>query len=92
MNVIKKILIILLVIIILVVSLVYDSIYVAPSRFNVRYETLTSASIPEQLNDINILYFTDLHYGNLMNGQRLDKLTKTINDLCPDVIDRKSVV
>ena len=46
MNVIKKILIILLVIIILVVSLVYDSIYVAPSRFNVRYETLTSASIP----------------------------------------------
>ena len=86
MNVIKKILIILLVIIILVVSLVYDSIYVAPSRFNVRYETLTSASIPEQLNDINILYFTDLHYGNLMNGQRLYKLTKTINDLCPDVI------
>lgn len=86
MNVIKKILIILLIIIILVISLLYDSIYVAPSRFNVRYETLEATNIPEQLNDINIVYFSDLHYGEMMNGQRLDKLINTINDLSPDVI------
>ncbi len=86
MNVIKKIIIILLILTILTISLVYDSIYVAPSRFNVRYETLSDEKIPEQLNDINIVYFSDLHYGNNMQGNRLQKLIDTIDNCAPDIL------
>ncbi len=86
MSVIKKIIIILLILTILTISLVYDSIYVAPSRFNVRYETLSNEKIPEQLNDINIVYFSDLHYGSNMHGTRLQKLIDTINNCAPDIL------
>lgn len=86
MVVIKKILIILLTLTILILSLVYDSLYVAPSRFKVRYETLTSPKIPNQLQDINILYFSDLHYGSLLDNNDLIKLTDLINNCSPDII------
>lgn len=86
MVVVKKILIILLTLTILILSLVYDSLYVAPSRFKVRYETLTSPKIPDQLQDINILYFSDLHYGSLLNDNDLIKLTDLINNCSPDII------
>ncbi|MCI5773116.1 MAG: metallophosphoesterase [Erysipelotrichaceae bacterium] len=86
MTVLKKIIAILLILILLITSLVYDSIYVAPSRFQVRYETLSDTKIPEQLNDLNILYFSDLHYGHNMDKKRLDKLIALINNCAPDVI------
>lgn len=86
MSVLKKIIIILLILTILIISLVYDSLYVAPSRFQVRYETLSDVKIPEQLNDLNIIYFSDLHYGTNMCGERLQKLIELINNCAPDIV------
>ncbi|MCF0114010.1 MAG: metallophosphoesterase [Erysipelotrichaceae bacterium] len=82
----KKILIILGIILIFAIGIPYDAFYNAPKRYTVRYETLSDTSIPEQLDDINILYFTDLHYGKFMDNTRLTSLVNRINDLGPDVV------
>lgn len=64
----------------------YDAFYSAPSRFDVRYETLESIYIPAQLSDTTILFFSDLDYGDYMDEERLEKLVDTINRLAPDVV------
>ncbi len=91
MNDVKKkilfhILSILLFISLITLAFYYDAFYAAPSRFNVRYETLSSVFIPNQLDDVTILYFSDLDYGTYMNETRLKKLTDTIRSLSPDII------
>ncbi|NCB34166.1 MAG: hypothetical protein EOM64_09895, partial [Erysipelotrichia bacterium] len=67
-------------------ALIYDALYAAPSRFSVRHEILSSIYIPDQLNDVNILYFSDLDYGTFMDKARLNKLITFINELSPDAV------
>ncbi len=86
MKILHKILIVLSLLVTITLSMYYDAFYAAPSRYKVRYETLSSVFIPKQLDDISILFFTDLDYGQFMNQQRLAKLVNTINDLSPDII------
>ena len=85
-RIVAHILAVLIVICLLGLSLFYDAYNTAPSRFQVRYETLESVFIPEQMNDVKILYFSDLDYGTFMDQKRFAKLTDTINGLSPDVI------
>ncbi|MBR4161980.1 MAG: metallophosphoesterase [Solobacterium sp.] len=66
--------------------LTYDAFNIAPKRYATRHETLSDEKIPQQLNDINILFFSDLEYGTFMNQERLDSLVNTINNISPDVI------
>ncbi len=66
--------------------LAFDAFYTAPSRFTTRYETISSIYIPDQLDDVNILFFTDLDYGTFMDDERLGKLIDTINSLSPDAV------
>jgi len=65
---------------------VFDAAYIAPSRFTVRYETLSSEEIGEQLDGMKICFFSDLDYGTYMDEKRLNKLVETINAQAPDVI------
>ena len=67
-------------------AMYYDAFHTAPARFKVRYETLTSVFIPEQMDDVNILVFSDLKFGPFMNQKRLEKLIDTIRSLSPDVV------
>ncbi|MBQ1439409.1 MAG: metallophosphoesterase [Solobacterium sp.] len=67
-------------------ALYFDAYNTAPSRFQVRYETLDSVFIPSQMDDVTILYFSDLDYGTFMDRKRMEKLTGTINELSPDII------
>ncbi len=85
-RILVHILSILLVISLIGLSLYYDAYNTAPSRFQVRYETLESVFIPSQMDDVTILYFSDLDYGTYMDRKRLDKLAGTINELSPDII------
>ena len=86
----KKILIRILLILVLIsgigLSLYYDAWYAAPSRYGIRYETLSSVFIPDQMDNVSILFFSDLDYNRFMNKERLEKLTAEINQLSPDVI------
>ncbi len=85
-RIIARILIVLIMIALLSLALVYDAFYRAPSRYQVRYETLESVFIPDQLDNVSILFFSDLDYGTFVDEARLSKLTNSINQLSPDVI------
>ncbi len=77
--------------ILLVISLTMDvalfrAIYINPNRVQVNYETLSSTLIPESMDDVTILYFTDLQYGEYENQKRVENLFDEINDLHPDIV------
>lgn len=86
MKKITKVLGIIVIILFLVIFLLVDSFFVAPARFVTRKETITDEKIPEQLNNMNILFFSDLKYGIFMNEERLNKLVETINNSGADVV------
>ena len=86
MKTLTKVLLVLALMISLGYAMYYDAWNVAPSRFVVRYETLDSIFIPDQLNDVNILFFSDLKFGTFMDQKRLEKLVDSINDLSPDAV------
>ena len=66
--------------------LLIDSFFVAPARFITRHVTIDDEQIPEQLDNMNILFFSDLKYGIYMNEERLNKLVDTINASGADVV------
>lgn len=91
MNMDKKkivygILIVLFIIVFMALAMLYGAFYSAPSQFLVRYETLDSVFIPQQMDDVTILFFSDLDYGTFMDEKRLSKLTDKINEVAPDAI------
>lgn len=63
-----------------------DSFFISPSRFVTRRESLSSEKIPEQLDNMNILFFSDLDYGTYMDEERLNTLVEKINQSGADVI------
>lgn len=86
MKTITKILIMVALILSAFVGMCADAYYFAPMRYSTRFVELSSSDIPEQLNDMNILYFSDLDYGTFMDENRLNKLVEKINGLSPDII------
>lgn len=86
MKVLEKILLILCILCLMAGAMAYDAFYAAPKRFTPRYETLSSEAIPAQLDDVTILFFSDLDYNRFMNSERLEKLVTAVNNLSPDVI------
>lgn len=85
-RLITRILLVLFLLIATIGALAYDSFYSAPTRYTVRYETLNSIYIPEQMNDVSLLFFSDIDYGTFMDKERLAKLVNTINGLSPDIV------
>ena len=70
----------------IVVFLLVDSFFIAPSRYITRNETIQNDEIPEQLNNMSIVFFSDIKYGTYMDENRLNKLVDTINHNGPDVV------
>lgn len=66
--------------------IIYDGINYAPARVNVRYETVQSENIPESLNHIQIVYFSDLHYNMYMDEARFQQAIDKIIEIDPDII------
>ena len=59
---------------------------IEPNQLNIQYQTLKDAKIPKSMNDISIVYFTDLQYGKFENKERANKLFDTIQHLDPDIL------
>ena len=77
----------LLAVILCIAGLLYfDSVKFAPSRFNIRREQLSSDKIPSQLDNVRILYFSDLKYGSYMDDERLQKLSERIGLVNTDAL------
>ena len=66
--------------------LAYDAFFTAPKRWTIRTETISSIYIPSSLDDLDILFFSDLDYGRYMNAARMDELVETINEVAPDAV------
>ena len=59
---------------------------IEPNQLNVQYKTLKDEKIPKSMNDVSIVYFTDLQYGKFENKKRANKLFDTIRHLDPDIV------
>ena len=59
---------------------------VEPDKLIVQYKTLQDTKIPESMNDVSIVYFTDLQYGKFENKKRANKLFDKIEHLDPDIL------
>ena len=75
----------------------YDARYLAVKRINIRYETIESSKIPPSFNNTEILFFSDIYYGEFMDIERLSMIIDQIITIKPDIViflgeDRKSVV
>lgn len=81
-----RVLLIILMILALILGMILDAFMIAPSYFTTRYETLGSSLIGDQMDGVNILFFSDLNYGTFMDQTRLNKLIQHINNIAPDVI------
>lgn len=64
----------------------FNACYISPQRYTTRFESLESDKIPEQLDHVNILFFSDTDYGTFVNQRRIRKLIDRINELSPDVV------
>ena len=59
---------------------------VEPDQLSVQYKTLKDEKIPSSMNDVSIVYFTDVQYGEFENKKRADKLFNKIEHLDPDIL------
>lgn len=81
-----KVLIVLLVIVIAFAGVLFYSMYFAPENYQVQHESITSTKIPEDMDEINIAYISDIHYGEFVDEERLQDMIDKINKAAPDVI------
>ncbi|MBR2990037.1 MAG: metallophosphoesterase, partial [Solobacterium sp.] len=66
--------------------LAYDAFFTAPKRWNIRTETISSIYIPSSIDGMDILFFSDLDYGQFMDAGRMQELVDTINEIAPDAV------
>lgn len=69
-----------------IIIIAINAIMIAPKKINIRFETLTSTAIGENLNDITIVFFSDLHYNNFITEERTLNIINKINELHPDIV------
>lgn len=86
MKVIHKIFILLVALVLIVSALLYHTFYSSVKQISIRYETLKDTKIPEQLDNVQIAYFSDMNYGENFNEQQLVQLVDKLEMLSPDVI------
>lgn len=88
-NLQKKMFIIILILFAIVFSMLGSLTFakkIEPNQLNIQYQTLKDAKIPKSMNDVSIVYFTDLQYGKFENKERANKLFDTIQHLDPDIL------
>ena len=64
----------------------YHAIQYEPSELAVNYRNIKDDKIPTSMNDVSILYFTDLQYGKFEDKERCDRVFAKIKELNPDIL------
>lgn len=59
---------------------------IIPYFLNIHYETFYSSKIPSEMDNISIVYFSDLLYGQFTPTETVDKTFKKIKELKPDIL------
>lgn len=72
--------------ILILISLVLYSKYIGTKGLEVKEYRIVSNKLPVSFSGIKIIHFADIFYGNTTDKKDLDKISKTINELKPDII------
>ena len=64
----------------------FMAINYTPNQLKVRYTTLQDTKIPESLNDVSIVFITDLQYGTYQTDERTKRVFEQIQALNPDIL------
>ena len=75
-----------LVILSLITLFVIYGLFIEPRILLVNEVKLESKDIPNSFDGIKIVHFSDLHYGNTININNIDKVITKINSLKPDIV------
>ena len=84
--IIKRIIKISIIMTIIIVSFFAYTTYISSAKISVREYRLKNKKIPDNLNGLKILHFSDLHYGSTMTKDNLPDIKKIINERKPDII------
>ncbi len=82
----KKILTIVLAVAIVLGLTAYNMFLGNPNQLTVREEILTSEKIDKDLDGLQIAWFSDVHYGTLIDETFLNRMVEKIGSFTPDVI------
>lgn len=65
---------------------VYDGFNKAPARLRINYQTIINDQIPQDMDGLQVIFISDLHYLQYFDNSRLDQLVQTVNQVNADVI------
>lgn len=77
---------VLIIIALVLAGIFFYSIFVSVENLTVSHHTIQSEKIPNDMNDIQIAFITDLEYNHFMNKERLTKMIHKINEVNPDIV------
>lgn len=60
--------------------------YISTLKIEVREYRITNKKVPNSLNGLKIVHFSDLHYGSTMFNENVKEINKMINIRKPDIV------
>jgi predicted MPP superfamily phosphohydrolase len=81
-----KLIISFLTLVIIVLGTLYYGRYIEPQSLITKEYRIKENNIPESMNGMKIVHFSDIHYGYYKNEEELEKIVESINELNPEII------
>ena len=81
----KKIIISSLLLTVVISLTIFNAYKVNPEQLHIRKEVITSTKLDKSFNDFLMVFFSDLHYGEI-SDEYLDEVIEKINSLDPEVV------
>lgn len=85
-NIKRKLLFVLIIFISLISILLLYSRFVATSGLIVKENKITNLSLPDELHGLKIIHLSDIHFGRIINTERLQQVVDKINLIEPDIV------
>ena len=60
--------------------------FIGTKGYIIKEYKVESSKIPEEMNGLKIVHFSDLHYATTINNKEMQKIVKKINELKPDIV------
>lgn len=76
---------VLLVFVLIVDTALYRALFVNPQSLQVTYKKLSSPKIPASMNQVSMIYISDLEYGEFGSAEQTQKVFDQISALHPDL-------
>ena len=81
-----KLLLITFVIALICAITIFYAMYIAPENIKITHKSIQSDKIGETLDDVNIAFISDFHYGEFVDQERFGKMIDTIHNASADIV------